>query len=313
MYSSIQTSSINNKLEDPALLVDIAEENYAAYIQAAAEDIMKNPNSPIVLLSGPSGSGKTTTALRIADYIKTHGADAHVLSMDNYFLPVDSFTEKTLPRDENGEIDLESPLRLDIKLFSEHLQMLAEGKSVMMPIFDFPTQSRPAYTPLHREKNEFMIIEGIHALNPLVTGDADKFCTCMYVSVRTRIRSEDGDVLHPRQIRLMRRLCRDKLFRKRNMSEVFEMFESVSNGEDKYIIPFKSRADIEIDTFMAHEPPIYKAIIYKELLENVVQLEKYPNYSQIVSFLDEIEPISLEYIPRTSLIREFVGGSTFDY
>ncbi len=308
MHSFINTSSINTRLVDAAGFVGIAEDNYSAYVEDAALLILRQSASPIVLLSGPSGSGKTTTAHRVAAELIRKGSKARVLSMDNYFLPVDEFTNETLPRDEDGNIDLESPLRLDIPLFQEHLRTLAEGAEVAMPLFDFATQSRSGTVPLKREKGEFLIVEGIHALNPLVTGDADRFSTCVYVSVRTRIKSETGAMLHPRQIRLLRRICRDKLFRDRRPAQVFDMFDSVSRGEELNILPFKSRADIDIDTFMAHEPPVYKAMMYRELMESSDELEKFPNYDELMEFLSAIEPLSPGYIPANSLIREFIGS-----
>ncbi len=307
MKNYISSSSINTRLSHPSVLVNIAEENYFAYVQDAAADILAHSNDPLILLSGPSGSGKTTTAHRIADALIQRGARARVLSMDNYFRSIDSYKEEEIPRDEEGNVDLESPLRLNIPLFSEHLKKLAAGEEVNMPIFDFATQKVSGDVPLRRGRNEFLIIEGIHALNPMVTNDADSFCTCIYVSVRTRIQAGTGSVLHPRQIRLLRRICRDKLFRDRRPDQVFDMYKSVTRGEEKFIMPFKTRADIEIDTFMAHEPPVYKAMIYNELLRDKDLLSKYENYGQIMEFLSAIDEIDPSYIPERSLIREFIG------
>lgn len=293
----------------------MAEENYSAYIEEAAEKIISSPEKPLVLLSGPSGSGKTTTALRIERRLSERGVKVHTLSMDNYFLPITPENEHELPRDENGSIDLESPLRLDIPLFSEHLKKLAAGEEFKMPLFDFSTQSRPGTVPVRRQKGEVVIIEGIHALNPEVTGEADKFALCMYVSIRTRLRSEDGSLLHPRQIRLMRRLCRDSLFRKRDYHAIFSMFESVCRGEDLYIRPYKSRADFDIDTFMAYEAPVYKSYIESRLRENgeAERLNDFPCYAELLKFLGELAPIDSGYVPAASIIREFIGGSELKY
>ena len=309
----INISSINKRLGEPDEFVRIAEEDYAAYIEDAAEKIMENDEVPIVLLSGPSGSGKTTTAMRIAAYIASKGHKAEVLSMDNYFLPINRLTEKTLPRDSEGNVDLESPLRLDIPLFSEHLVKLAKGEGVEMPVFDFPTQSRSGSIPMRREQGEFLIIEGIHALNPMVTGDADKYCTCIYVSVRTRLRGAGGRMLHPSRIRLMRRLCRDGIFRKRTPSDVFSMFESVSRGEELYITPYKNRAHYDIDTFMAYEPSVYRTFILDKLISERDKLEHFPEYEDIITFMKEINVMDFSHVPSNSLVREFVGGSEYDY
>ena len=128
----------------------------------------------------------------------------------------------------------------------------------MMPVFDFKKQSRSSYVPFKREADSLVIIEGIHALNPLVTGE-NNFATCIYISVRTRLKDRNNKILHPRIIRLIRRLCRDSLFRGRNLESIFSYFESVSEGEDKYIFPFKHRADFQIDTFMSSKCRFIKA------------------------------------------------------
>ncbi len=315
MDKFVRVASINEKgAGSPDDFIKMAENNYSAYIQEAADKIAADPSKSVVLLSGPSGSGKTTSALRIAKRLNDMGQKAITLSMDNYFLPITEENKKELPKDENGNIDLESPHRLDIPLFSEHLKKLADGEEYNMPLFDFTTQSRSGFVPMKREKDQKIIIEGIHALNPEVTGDTHRFAMCMYVSVRTRLRSEDGAMLHPRQIRLMRRLCRDRLFRKRDFYQIFSMFESVSRGEDLYIKPFKSRADFDVDTFMAYEAPVYKSFIEAELASSDDErLKDFPCYPEIIRFLSELNCIESSHVPGTSLIREFIGGSELDY
>lgn len=303
----IKIGSLNSRMDTPEQLINMAEENYHAYVQDAARYILVHADSPIVLLSGPSGSGKTTTAHKLAESLRRIGAKARVLSMDNYFLPMKYYTDETVPRDEEGNIDYESPLRLDIELFSDHLQKLAEGQTVQMPEFDFVTQDRYGFHEVSREKHEYLIIEGIHALNPMVTQNADAFCTCVYVAVRTRLITEQGSELHPRQIRLLRRICRDKLFRNRSPLEVFSMFKSVTRGEAKFIVPYRTRADVEIDTFMLHEPSVYKAMIYNELVNEENSLTQYDNYEELIRFLGDISSIDPALIPEHSLTREFIG------
>ncbi|MDE7294905.1 MAG: nucleoside kinase [Oscillospiraceae bacterium] len=316
MKKFARLATINKKaVRAPDELVQIAEDNYSAYIEEAARMIADKPDKPMVLLSGPSGSGKTTTALRICGKLREWGKNVHTLSMDNYFLPITKESEKDLPRDENGQIDLESPLRLDIPLFSSHLKMLAEGEEIQMPRFDFATQSRGESTPVKRHKNEIIIIEGIHALNPMVTGHAEDFSLGLYVSVRTGLRAEDGALLRPKQVRLMRRLCRDRLFRKRSYRDIFAMSESVSRGEEMYILPHKHRADFDVDTFMAYEPSVYRAVLLDELNAELLshELDSFPDCGEILRFLRDTSPIDLDALPGDSLIREFVGGSVLEY
>lgn len=312
MNKFAKVSSINREAAQPENFVRMAEDNYSAYICEAADRIIAD-NKPIVLLSGPSGSGKTSAALRVEKRLRELGKNAHTISMDNYFLPITLENQQELPRDEHGNIDLESPYRLDIPLFSEHLKKLALKEEFDMPVFDFATQSRSGYVRAARSHKEVIIIEGIHALNPLVTGDTHKFALCMYVSVRTRLMAENGELLHPRHIRLMRRLCRDKLFRKRDFKDILNMFVSVSRGEDLYITPFKSRADYEIDTFMAYEPSVYKKLLYAPLYEQRDKLLDYSGCREIISFLSQIDEVDDIYVPTDSMIREFIGGSELEY
>ncbi|MCL2055428.1 MAG: nucleoside kinase [Oscillospiraceae bacterium] len=307
----IETSNINNGLANPAEFVAASEAVYFNQLKTAAEKIkMSCKDKPIILLSGPSGSGKTTSSLRITRKLTQSGLKARTIAMDNYFLPKD---QGEMPLDENGDIDLESPLRLDIDLFKEHLKRLVDCRSVEVPIFDFANQSRSGVVPITREKNEIIIIEGIHALNPLVTGDSGEFETCIYVSVRTRIRSMGGVALHPENIRLMRRLSRDRLFRGREYKDIFAMFRSVSRGEDLYIMPYKNRADIEVDTFLAHEAPVYKHQLFESLKEAADIMSGDENYRSIIEIMGEIDSLNSEIVQCDSLIREFIGGSSLEY
>lgn len=287
------------------------EEIYRGRLAEAAEKIrLMAKTHPLVLLSGPSGSGKTTSALRISHMLNEKGIKVHTISMDNYFLPGG---ESQFPRDENGNVDLESPQRMDIELFSDHLEKLFRCEPVNVPSFDFKTQSRTFGEAMRREKDEIIIIEGIHALNPEVTGDTDAFTTCVYVSVRTRIREGDGTLLHPRSIRLMRRLCRDKLFRGRSAHDVFKMLASVNRGEDLYIMPHKHRADFDIDTFLAFEPSVYRNMLLTEL-ERSPELAGYSeDYEPMLTALKGLSPLNAEAVPENSLVREFIGGSSLKY
>lgn len=308
----ISTYDINTGLEkSKEAYIKKSEEIYLSSIEAAAEKIfLERKDKPVILISGPSGSGKTTTAIKLAGFIERRGVGVHTLSMDNYFLPSDM---GELPKDENGNIDLESPKRLDCELLSEHLNKIFSCESVNVPIFDFTEQLRKGSVPLQRKRGEIVIIEGIHALNPSVTGDTKDFTTCVYVSVRTRIKSCDGSILHPKYLRLMRRLSRDRLFRGRNPADVFDMFESVSRGEDLYIMPYKSRALISIDTFIPFESAVYSRILSSELSGIKVKEKWKDDYLIIRKFLNEIHPLDLKYIPSNSFIREFAGGSSIKY
>lgn len=303
----VKTESLNKIItENPHKLVTDSEDNYYSQLDKICADISKNRYThPIILISGPSGSGKTSTANEMSRILKEkYNCKSNVISLDNYFR---SNSSPDMPRDKNGNIDLESPLCTDLKLLQEHLVMMNKGEEFMMPVFDFKTQSRSGYIPFKREPDSIVIMEGIHALNPLVTGE-NNFAVCVYISVRTRLKSNENRILHPRVIRLMRRLCRDSLFRGRNLRAIFDYFESVSEGEDKFILPFKHRADFQIDTFMSYEVPVYKSFLYSKLTEAEQTFRDNNYYHNIIDFFNLLLPVSQSEVPSDSLIREFIGN-----
>lgn len=303
----LEISTLNQKInDDPKKLVEEAEKNYRAQIERLCKAIYKKKEThPVLLISGPSGSGKTSTAHEISRFLmENYNCKSSVISLDNYFR---SNKAPDMPRDENGKIDLESPYCTDLALLQEHLKLLESGTEFMMPEFNFKLQDRSGYVPFKREKGSIAILEGIHALNPLVTGDCGEFAICTYISVRTRLRADTGRLLHPRLIRLMRRLCRDCLFRGRDIQSVFEFFASVSVGEDKFIVPFKKRADFQIDTFMSFEVPVYKTCLEEKLIRVKDSLENSTNYKNITDFLSLVSAFEQSEVPANSHIREFIG------
>ncbi len=293
---------LNNAANSPESFIAEGERLYFEQLTSAAEEVYKQrAEKPIVLISGPSGSGKTTSAVRVAETLKKKGCGAHVVSMDNYFLPLKK--DKQL----HGEvIDFESPERLDMELFRKHLEMLNNGEEIDIPGFDFAKQDRIPGMKLKREPGDLVILEGIHALNPLVTGESDDYTHRIYVSVRTRIQLGD-ELLHPSKIRLMRRLMRDKLYRGRELSETFEFFKSVERGEDLYIMPHKHRADHDIDTFIEYEASVYRDLLLPELEKTAPSYEGYSEFADIERFLRALSGIDKKYVPENALIREFVG------
>ena len=299
----ISIAQLNDLVKTPEKFIEQGEEFYSAQLKEAADKVYElREERPIVLISGPSGSGKTTSASRVARLLESYGCKAHTISMDNYFLPKHL---DAAARDENGKIDYESPQRMDIPLFKEHLEKLFNCVEIDIPSFDFARQDRDPGMKLKREKGDIIIIEGIHALNPLLTGDCEKFTIGVYVSVRTRIQNGE-ELLHPSKIRLMRRLMRDKLYRGRSLDETFEFFKSVERGEDMYIMPYKHRADFDIDTFIEYEAPVYRDILLPDL-EKSRDYYDYAAYEDIERFLRLLSPMDRKYVPEQSLIREFIG------
>lgn len=304
----LKVNELNKRLNaDAAAEVELAEELYHRQLEEAAELIAENADvKPIVLLSGPSGSSKTTTAHRLKLLLEERELKTHVISMDNYFLPLNG-----LSGEELSKIDLEAPSRLDLKLLSEHLDRFWKCLPTQLPQFDFADQSRKSGRLLCRGENEPVILEGIHALNPEVVGAVGEHATGLYVSVRTRL-SADGRLLHPSMIRLMRRLVRDRLFRGRKTEDIIRSFKSVQRGEQLYIMPYKDNAAIDIDTFMSFETAVYTSELLPYLEEVSSDFEFYGMVRDMLAFLEQITPLSKEVVPESSIVREFVGGSRFD-
>ena len=299
----ISVEYLNNAASSPESFVAEGERLYFEQLQEAAEKICEHrADKPIVLISGPSGSGKTTSAMRVAAALKKKGCGAHVISMDNYFLPL----QRDVELHGKDNIDYESPERLDIELFDEHLEKLRRNEEIDIPGFDFALQDRIPGMKLRRSEGDLVIIEGIHALNPLVTGDSDDYTHRIYVSVRTRIQSGE-ELLHPSKIRLMRRLMRDKLYRGREQAETFEFFKSVERGEDLYIMPHKHRANFDIDTFIEYEASVYRDILLPELEKTALTYSSYAEFADIEKFLRLLSPTDKKFVPENALIREFIG------
>ena len=304
----LKVNDLNKRLNtDATAEVELAEGLYHKQLMEAAELIAQDAEvKPIVLLSGPSGSSKTTTAHRLKVLLEERGLKTHVISMDNYFLPLNGLSTEELTK-----IDLEAPARLDLELLSEHLDRFWKCLPTQLPRFDFTDQSRKVGHLLCRGENEPVILEGIHALNPQVVGAIGEHSTGLYVSVRTRL-SADGKLLHPSMIRLMRRLVRDRLFRGRKTEDIIRSFSSVQRGEQRYIMPYKNNAAIDIDTFMSFETAVYTNELLPYLEEVSSDFEHYSMVKDMLSFLEQITPLSKEVVPESSIVREFVGGSRFD-
>ena len=241
-----QLKEINFKtVADPKGFIEECEEVYAKRVKEAADRIIANSKaSPIVLLSGPSGSGKTTTARKISEELERRGIKAHYVGMDDYFKTVDP---KTTPRTPEGDLDLESPLCLDMELLNEHFTMLAEGKRIYVPKYEFSRQMRilePSKS-IKLNKDEIVVFEGIHALNDSITErhpDAFK----LYISARSNVEFNGSVVFKGTWFRLVRRTVRDYKFRGADPDMTMSMWANVRRGERANISPFKDLSLIHI-------------------------------------------------------------------
>lgn len=305
---NIEIARINQEIEkDPKGFVRAVNEDYMYKLTQIANDIAENHNEkPVILLSGPSGSGKTTTAMMIEKLLDDMGHETHTLSMDNWFCPLTE-AEKALAAE--GKMDLESPLRVDNQLLNQQIEAISACREIELPKYDFKTSTRTGSgRKFKRNEGEIVIFEGIHALNPAVITVPDSMINKIYVSVRTRI-SGEGILLHPSRVRLMRRMIRDRNFRKRSLRETMNMFHSVEAGENKYIMPYKYRSDYDVDTFMSYELSAYR----NDLLTQLEELSDVPEIKECINVLEQLTPIDKADITPDSLICEFIGHGQFKY
>lgn len=308
----VHINAINRKLcDNESDFIRSCNQNYTQQLSEIADQIeAEYKTKPILLLSGPSGAGKTTTAKKIEEILDNRGIKTHTISMDNYFLPESDFANAI---GENGEVDYESPYRINIPLLNKHMEMLSNCEEVTVPRFVFSTQESVDGFNLKREKNDIVVFEGIHALNPLVTSASDGYARCMYVSVRTRIEFNNGQLLQPKFIRLMRRLMRDGLYRGRSVEQTLDMFDSVEHGENKYIMPYKQRAEFSVDTFIPYETAVYKELLLNKLEAAAKTYPDFERFTPMTEALRSIKGVSADNIPADSLVREFIGGSKYSY
>ena len=304
----IHTKEINERLLNAKEFVNSGENRLTNQIEQTANSIIENGKTkPIILISGPSGSSKTTTAIKLAKSLRSKGEKVCYISMDKYFK---NFTPEERALKKQNKLDLESPERVDGEYLNKDIDILLNGGQISLPTYDFLTNTRTLSETKLCRNDGFVIIEGIHALNPTLLGENDDTSERIYVSVRTRVVDSNNDKLHPCKIRLCRRMIRDKLYRGRSFEDTIKLFSKVQRGENQFIMPYKGRADFNIDTFIDYEPCVYRKYLFDELktLE-----QKFADIRDVVNALDEVEPLDDTLIPSDAFIREFIGGSSLSY
>ena len=291
-------------------IINVSEALQEKMISRLADKIVENPNLKVILIAGPSSSGKTTTSKRLSVQLMACGKRPVPISMDDYFVD----REKT-PLDENGEYDFESVYAMNIPLFTEQMNALIKGETVELPRYNFQTgKSEMSGNVVHPTPQTIFILEGIHALNPALTEnipDANKFK--IYASALTTILLDNHNYIPTTDNRLLRRIVRDHKYRGCSARDTIARWPSVRAGEEKWIFPFQEEADVMINTAMLFEFGVLREQALP-LLEEVP--ETAPEYSEAIrlrKFLSYLNPISIQALPPTSLLREFLGGSTFRY
>ena len=263
-----------------------------------------------VLISGPSSSGKTTFSKRLAIQLLVNGIKPVTIAMDNYFV-----NRVDTPKDENGEYDFENINAIDLDLFRSQLQDLLDGKEVSLPTYNFEDGKRYFLgNTLKIEKDSIIILEGIHALNPSLIPNIPRQATFrIYVSALTTINVDNHNWIPTTDTRLIRRIVRDYRYRNFSARETIARCESVIKGEEKWIYPYQENADVMFNSALIFELSVLKRHAEPILAEVPKYCAEYSEAYRLLNFLAYFEPIPEKEIPPTSMLREFVGGSSFRY
>ena len=297
-------------VSDPRGLVEESDALYQAEVKTAAQMILDHRSeSPIILLSGPSGAGKTTTAMKISEELERRGVRCHYVAMDDYFKTVDP---ATTPRTPEGDLDLESPLCLDMELLNEHFTMLSRGERIYVPKYEFSRRMRiqEPSKAIKLKKDEMVVFEGIHALNTMIT-DVHPEAFKLYISARSDVEFQGRVVFKRTWFRLVRRMVRDYKFRGSDPLETMSMWANVRRGELSYISPFKDKADFRFDTSFAYELPVFNHTA-TELFKSVPEgIERFDELRKVLPALQLFGHIPEEDVADDALIREFIGGGIY--
>ncbi len=291
-------------------LINVSEALQEKKISRLADRIAANPELKVILISGPSSSGKTTFAKRLSVQLMANGQHPIPISLDDYFVD-----RELTPRDASGDYDYESVHAMNIPLFNEQMNTLLAGGEVELPRYNFQKgRSEKNGNRLRLQPNTLLILEGIHALNPILTEKIPaeaKFK--IYASALTTILLDDHNYIPTSDNRLLRRIVRDYRYRNYSAEETIRRWPSVRAGEEKWIFPYQEEADEMVNTALLFEIAALRSQALP-LLEQVP--ENVPEYSEayrLRKFLSYFNPISTKGLPPTSLLREFLGGSTFRY
>ena len=291
-------------------IINISEALQEKKLAKIAEDIAQRKGVKLVLLAGPSSSGKTTSCKRLSIQLAVNGLKPLQISLDDYFVDRD----KT-PKDENGEYDFESIYALNLDLLNDQFNALFRGEEVDLPKYDFPSgKSIKSGKKLKLEPNNVLVVEGIHALNPELTAHIpEEQIYRVYASALTTILLDNHNYIPTTDNRLLRRIIRDYKYRGVSAQETIHRWPSVRAGENKWIFPFQENADAMLNTAMLYELSVLK-MQAEPLLQQVPEnCEEYAEAYRLLKFLKYFKGIPYNNLPPTSLLREFLGGSSFHY
>jgi uridine kinase len=292
-------------------VIQIAEGFQERKIVAIADEIQRRqPQARLVLVAGPSASGKTTFTKRLGVQLRVLGLRPVSLSMDNYYV-----NRVDTPKNADGTYNFECLEALDLDLFNDHVLRLVRGEEVATPRYSFPRGERTSETmPMKLLSGDILIVEGIHCLNERLTvGVPREQKFKIYVSALTQLSIDDHSRIFTSDVRLLRRIVRDRLFRNYGAADTLRQWPSVRAGEDRYIFPFQEEADVMFNSALVFEPAVLRIYAERFLLEVQIGEAIMSEAYRLLKFLHLLVPLFPEEVPQNSLLREFIGGSAFHY
>lgn len=294
-------------------IIRIAEGLHEKKIANVADEILsRRPELRLITIAGPTSSGKTTFAKRLGIQLRVNGIEMVSLSLDNYYVD-----RELTPKNGDGLPDFESIEAIDLELFHTHLAELLEGREVLTPRFDFISGTRkPEHesVPLRLRRNQVLVVEGIHGLNDRLTQSVPRqHIYRIFISALSQLAIDDHNRIFTSDARLIRRIVRDRLFRGFTAERTLELWDRVRHGEGRWIFPFQEHADVMFNSALVYEPAVLKIFAERFLLQVPRASPAYTEAFRLLKHLSMFVPIFPDEVPQTSLLREFIGGSTFRY
>ncbi|GAB4270506.1 MAG: hypothetical protein Kow0029_07320 [Candidatus Rifleibacteriota bacterium] len=312
---------INERIDNgtyPALVQEVTEKYNADVASAVEKIIARKDEVRIVIIAGPSSSGKTTTTIKIGEHLKKQGYELVSMELDNYYFDLEHH-----PKDEFGDYDFETPEALDLELINQHLADLLDGKTIQMPKYNFKTGKREKETePMRLEKHQILLLDSLHGLyGPMTDSVSEEKKFKLYIETLCQIKNKNGEFLRWTDVRLLRRMVRDSWHRSYNPRQTLEHWHYVRRSEIQHIIPFLGTVDHIIDGSLPYELPIYKKHLFHYFPEWIEaykddpkRQDAYIRAKRVHDFLKCFRTWEDEdVIPKDALIREYIGGSIYDY
>lgn len=303
--------SLDDKVDDGEMvdIIRVAEALHEKKIANIADMINERKDVKIILIAGPTSSGKTTFAKRLSVQLRVNGMKPVPISLDDYFVD-----REYTPKDENGNYDFESLYALDLKLFNQHLESLMEGREIEIPVFNFKKGVREwVGKKIKLPPNGIIVVEGIHGLNEALTREIPrKYKFKIYISALTQLNLDDHNRIATTDVRIIRRMVRDHLFRGYSGEDTLKMWPSVKRGEEKNIFVFQENADVMFNSTLVYELCVLKNYALEQLERIDSSSPVYYEALRLKSFLHFFKEVDKKFVPPNSILREFIGGSEFE-